>query len=75
MGEEKRIHSSDRGGTGNPLGTLSDNSGEVRLAESWKMTPDGLSYQFTLRAGTEFHNGAPATAEDVKFTFEHYRRR
>src|SRR4029453_13876923 len=48
-------------------------SAEPCLAESWKMAPDGLSYQFTLRAGTKFHNGEPVTAEDVKFSFERYR--
>ena len=26
---------------------------------------DGLSYEFTVRAGAKFHNGEPVTAEDV----------
>src|SRR5262245_65660414 len=43
------------------------------LAESWSMAKDGLSADFTLRAGTRFHNGDPVTAEDVKFSFERYR--
>jgi peptide/nickel transport system substrate-binding protein len=42
------------------------------LAESWTMTPDGLNYDFTLRAA-RFHNGDPVTAEDVKFSFERYK--
>jgi peptide/nickel transport system substrate-binding protein len=46
---------------------------ESCLAESWKAAPDGLSYQFTLRAGVKFHNGEPVTVEDVKFSFERYR--
>jgi peptide/nickel transport system substrate-binding protein len=46
---------------------------EPCLAEAWKMAPDGLSYEFILRAGPKFHNGAPVTAEDVKFSFERYR--
>jgi peptide/nickel transport system substrate-binding protein len=46
---------------------------EPCLAEAWKMAPDGLSYEFTLRAGTKFHDGAPVTADDVKFSFERYR--
>src|SRR5262250_678222 len=43
------------------------------LAESWTMTPDGLNYDFTLRAAAKFHNGDPVTAEDVKFSFERYK--
>jgi peptide/nickel transport system substrate-binding protein len=43
------------------------------LAESWTMTPDGLSYAFTLRKGVLFHNGEALTAEDVKFSLERYR--
>ena len=49
------------------------NAAEPCLAEAWKMAPDGLSYEFTVRAGAKFHNGAPVTAEDVKFSFERYR--
>ena len=43
------------------------------LAESWSMSEDGLSFDFTLRKGALFHNGDPVTAEDVKFSFERYR--
>ena len=43
------------------------------LAESWKTSPDGLTYEFVLRKGARFHNGDPVTTEDVKFTFERYR--
>ena len=43
------------------------------LAESWTESPDGLTYEFTLRRGLKFHNGDPVTAEDVKFSFERYR--
>jgi peptide/nickel transport system substrate-binding protein len=39
------------------------------LAESWTESPDGLVYDFTLREGMTFHNGAPFTAEDVHFSF------
>src|ERR1700719_3988176 len=43
------------------------------LAEAWSASKDGLTYDFTLRQGTLFHNGDPVTAEDVKFSFERYR--
>jgi len=49
------------------------NVAEPCLAQSWKMAPDGLSYEFILRAGAKFHDGTPVTAEDVKFSFERYR--
>ena len=43
------------------------------LAESWSVSPDGLTYEFVLRRGVTFHNGEPVTADDVKFSFERYR--
>lgn len=43
------------------------------LAESWSESPDGLTYEFTLRPGLKFHNGDPCTAEDVVFSFTRYR--
>jgi peptide/nickel transport system substrate-binding protein len=43
------------------------------LAESWSVSPDGLVYDFVLRAGVRFHNGDPVAAEDVKFSLERYR--
>ena len=44
------------------------NPAEPCLAESYTASADGLSHSFVLRAGTTFHNGAPVTAEDVKFS-------
>ncbi|HEX9557243.1 MAG TPA: ABC transporter substrate-binding protein, partial [Reyranella sp.] len=43
------------------------------LAESWTVSPDGLTYEFVLRKGVRFHNGDPVTADDVKFSFDRYR--
>ena len=49
------------------------NSAAPSLAESWKVSTDGRTYDFVLRKGTTFHNGEPVTAADVKFSFERYR--
>ncbi len=43
------------------------------LAESYSASADGLAHTFVLRAGAKFHNGAPVTADDVKFSFGRYR--
>lgn len=40
------------------------------LAESWTVSPDGLTYDIKLRPNLTFHDGQPLTAEDVKFTIE-----
>jgi peptide/nickel transport system substrate-binding protein len=43
------------------------------LAESWKISPDGLTYTFTLRRGVTFHNGRALTAADVIYSIERIR--
>ena len=43
------------------------------LAESWKESPDGKTYEFKLRQNLKFHNGDPITTEDVKFSYERYK--
>ena len=45
-----------------------------RLAESWDISPDGLTYTFPIRQGVYWHNKAPMngrelTAHDIEFTF------
>ena len=40
------------------------------LAESWKISDDGLNYTFNLERGVKFHDGAAFTASDVKYTIE-----
>ena len=40
------------------------------LAKSWEVSKDGLSIKFVLDERAKFHNGAPVTAEDVKFSIE-----
>jgi peptide/nickel transport system substrate-binding protein len=37
------------------------------LAKSWTVSPDGLSYDFTLNKAT-WHDGKPFTSDDVKYS-------
>jgi peptide/nickel transport system substrate-binding protein len=43
---------------------------EPELAESWELAPDGMSVTFHLRKDAKFHDGAPVTAKDVKWSFD-----
>jgi peptide/nickel transport system substrate-binding protein len=40
------------------------------IAETWTVSPDGLTYTFKLRSGVQFHDGSPLTSRDVKATFD-----
>jgi peptide/nickel transport system substrate-binding protein len=40
------------------------------LAESYRISQDGLVYDFILKNGISFHDGKPVTADDIIFTIE-----
>jgi peptide/nickel transport system substrate-binding protein len=40
------------------------------VATEWKISPDGLTYTFTLREGIRFHDGSPLSAADVKASYD-----
>ncbi len=40
------------------------------LAESWTVSPDGLTVNMKLRSGLKFSDGQPLTSDDVIFTLE-----
>jgi peptide/nickel transport system substrate-binding protein len=49
-----------------------DNKGtlEPHVATSYTISKDGLSYTFNLRHDVTFHNNAPLTAKDVKYSMD-----
>ncbi len=48
--------------------TTAEGKLEPDIAESWDISPDGKIYTFHLRKDVRFHDGVPATAQDVVFT-------
>jgi peptide/nickel transport system substrate-binding protein len=44
------------------------------LATSWTASADGLEYVFELNPKARFHDGAPVTGEDVRYSFERQLR-
>lgn len=40
------------------------------VAESYEVSPDGLTYTFKIRSGVKFHNGKTVTSADVKYSYE-----
>ncbi|HEV7369656.1 ABC transporter substrate-binding protein [Arenibaculum sp.] len=55
--------------------TRIDEKGSVQpgLAESWEVSPDGLTYTFRLRDGVTFHDGTTFDSADVKFAYDRAR--
>lgn len=52
--------------------TRIDRDGKVRplLARSWEISPDGLTYAFTLQPDVRFHDGSRLTPETVVFSLK-----
>lgn len=55
--------------------TTIDRDGKVvpLLAESWTVSPDGLTYTFKLRQGVKFHDGEAFDSSTAKFTLDRAR--
>lgn len=46
-----------------------DDAPEPGHAESWEVSPDGLTWTFKLRDGLKWSDGVPMTAEDFRYGF------
>src|SRR3989440_8388469 len=51
---------------------VDQNSGEIKpgQAEKWTISPDGLTYSFTLRSGLKWSDGRPLTAKDFEWAWK-----
>jgi peptide/nickel transport system substrate-binding protein len=47
---------------------------EGRLARSWEFSEDGRGITMELRDDVRWHDGVATTADDVKFTFDTFRK-
>lgn len=56
--------------TWTPLGSAEP---QMRIAESYTVSDDGLVYTFTLRDDVLFHNGEKVTPDDVLYSIEIFR--
>lgn len=52
--------------------TSLDHTGQISpsLAVEWEVSEDGTIYEFRLRPGVSWHDGAPLTSADVAFTVQ-----
>jgi peptide/nickel transport system substrate-binding protein len=57
------------------FGTDEKNRVQPQMVEKWTVSPDQRLWTFTLRAGLEFHDGAPVTAEDVIASLQRWGKR
>jgi len=49
-----------------------DKDGKVvpALAQSWDISPDGLTYTYKLKDGLKWSDGQPITSDDIAFTYK-----
>jgi peptide/nickel transport system substrate-binding protein len=48
---------------------------QPQMVQSWKVSDDKLTYDFTLRDGLAFHDGTPVTAEDCVASLQRWAKR
>ncbi|MBM3941345.1 MAG: ABC transporter substrate-binding protein [SAR202 cluster bacterium] len=42
------------------------------MATQWALSPDGLTWTFTIRKGVKFHDGTEVTPADVQWSLQHH---
>lgn len=57
------------------LATDSDFKVQPQMLEKWEISPDNLTYTFTLRDGLKFHDGAPVRSADCIASIERWAKR
>ena len=48
---------------------------QPQMVETWQVSPDGLTYTFTLRSGLQWHDGAPVRAADCVASLKRWGKR
>jgi peptide/nickel transport system substrate-binding protein len=57
-----------------PIGQKPDMTLLPRIFTEWKWSDDRMALHAKVRQGVVFHSGDPLTADDVKFTFDRYKK-
>jgi peptide/nickel transport system substrate-binding protein len=57
---------------GEKINTVGDQGFTPRLAQRWEWAPDSLSIAFHIDPRARWHDGAPVTASDVRFSHQLY---
>ena len=57
------------------FGTDDHSKIQPQMVDSWKVSADKKVWDFKLREGLEFHDGAPVTGEDVAASLERWGKR
>ena len=48
---------------------------QPQMVETWQVSPDGLTYTFTLRSGLQWHDGTPVRAADCVASLKRWGKR
>jgi len=57
------------------FGRDTDGTPQPQMVDQWEISPDRLDWEFSLREGLAFHDGAPVTAADVVASLQRWGAR